>query len=165
MAINTFPATSADKTRRVITLTSGTSWTVPAGVTFVNATLIGGGGGGGGSSLSNSVAGAAVNGLGGAIVESTVVTTPGTNISYSIGAGGTGGSPSYPWTGGFGGSTTFTGATTAAGGGYGMNFGVGIDGAVGTSYLANNNGGGAAGGNSRTGGTGGSGCIILEYWA
>jgi len=34
---------AAGKTRYVETLTSGTSWTVPAGVTYVNATLVGGG--------------------------------------------------------------------------------------------------------------------------
>lgn len=41
------PAVSGGKTRKVETLTSGSSWTVPAGVTHVNVTLVGGGGGGG----------------------------------------------------------------------------------------------------------------------
>jgi hypothetical protein len=47
MGISVFPAAgAASKTRYVETLTSGSSWTVPAGVTYVNATLVGGGGGG-----------------------------------------------------------------------------------------------------------------------
>ena len=47
MGYSVFPAPAAgSKTAFRTTLTSGTSWTVPAGVDYVNATLIGGGGGG-----------------------------------------------------------------------------------------------------------------------
>lgn len=162
MALSVFPAASGGKTRYAVSLTSGTSWTVPAGVTYVNVTLIGGGGGsgmataqgvtvvqggtggtttftgatsavggGGGGSVSNGfgsgsggygrggVAATANSGLGavgaqlhsnasssgqpiseiyggdgqdGAVVTSTVNTTPGASISYAIGAGGVAGS-------------------------------------------------------------------------
>lgn len=47
MGISVFPAASSGKTRRIEVLRSGTSWTVPAGVTYVNVTLVGGGGGSG----------------------------------------------------------------------------------------------------------------------
>ncbi len=61
---------AAGKTRYVETLTSGTSWTVPAGVTYVNATLVGGGqGGAGGYGASNQGWNErGVHGLGGQII-------------------------------------------------------------------------------------------------
>jgi hypothetical protein len=47
MGIAIIPAASAaGKTEFVTTLTSGTSWTVPAGVNYINVILTGGGGGG-----------------------------------------------------------------------------------------------------------------------
>jgi hypothetical protein len=59
MGISVFPAPSAaSKTRYVETLTSGSSWTVPTGVTYVNVTLTGGGGGGGGTGDTATVGGA-----------------------------------------------------------------------------------------------------------
>lgn len=159
MGIATFPAPSAaSKTRYVVTLTSGTSWTVPAGVTYVNAKLVGGGGGGSSQGNYNSNDGAAANaGHGGEIVESNVSTTPGNSINYAIGAGGGGESQ--------GGTTTFTGATSALGG-RGQSSGS-FNGPAGTNYLSGSNGGSSAfawSGNNRSGGSGGSGCIILEYW-
>ena len=42
MAANTIPAAPVLTPRR-LTLTSGTSWTVPTGANFVNVTLTGGG--------------------------------------------------------------------------------------------------------------------------
>lgn len=146
---------SGGKTRYFLSLTSGTSWTVPAGVTRVNVLLVGGGGGGawynaaGGTGGSTTFTGAASapggtggalgsasigitytmngtpavantgqggspgagisngwyvpgsRGMDGAQIASSVATTPGGSISYSIGAGGTGGSFGG---GGFGGS-------------------------------------------------------------
>ena len=47
MGQSVFPAPAAGKTRYAISLTSGTSWTVPANVNYINVTLIGGGGGSG----------------------------------------------------------------------------------------------------------------------
>ena len=149
MAISVIPAASAaSKTRYVETLTSGTSYTVPASVTYVNATLIGGGGGGGGAS---------VQGAGGAIIETNLTTTPGNSIAYAIGAGGGANSA--------GGSTTFTGVTTAVGGNPALSAATYNNGPIGTIGLSAGNGGGPA--NSSGGGSGlagGDGMIILEYW-
>jgi len=160
MGSTTIPAPNTSLTRRVTTLTSGTSWTVPAGVTFVNVTLVGGGGGGGGVTASSVNGAQASVGLGGSVVSSTLTTTPGASISYAIGAGGAGGSSS----GSFGGDTTFTGATTAVGGKGGRRTGTGPQG---SDYAASPNGGQGAGSDNAstyTGGVGGSGSINVEYW-
>ncbi len=141
----------ASKTRKVVTLTTGTSWTVPAGVTYVNATLIGGGQGGAGGD-NNGAAAWGVNGIGGQIITTTVSTTPGASITYAIGAGGAGGAGGLVGSAGSaGGNTTFTGATTALGG-------------SGTTAGLNAGNGGAAGNQTGSGATGGAGQIILEYW-
>lgn len=158
MAVNVFPApVASSKTRRALTFLSGTSWTVPADVTFVNVTLVGGGGGGSGASTGNpSTLG--VNGRGGQVISSTLSTTPGASITYAIGAGGSaaGGSNSG---GGVGGTTTFTGATSAVGGNGGGNNGGGI----GTAGISAGNGSG--GGMQNNGSSvGGAGAIIVEYW-
>lgn len=159
MSISSANAAAASKTRRVETLNSGTSWTVPAGVEFVNATLIGGGGGGGGGDNTTNARGS--DGLGGQIVTTTVTTTPGASITYAIGTGGSGGGTNT--TGTTGGTTTFTGATDALGG-------------LGGSYAGGSNSGkasrqglispnfGSGGIVNAAGGSGGSGQIILEYW-
>lgn len=156
MAISSANAGAAPKVRKVETLTSGTSWTVPTGVEFVNATLIGGGGGG---SKPDNVTGAlGRDGQAGQVITTTVATTPGASITYAIGAGGAQQSTSNS-AGNAGGNTTFTGATTATGGA-----GAGIKaGAVGANYLSAGNQG-QGGFESGVGGAGGSGCIILEYW-
>lgn len=55
MGISVIPAPSAgSKTLKRTTLTSGTSYTVPAGVTEINVVLFGAGGGGGGAGGSGS---------------------------------------------------------------------------------------------------------------
>jgi hypothetical protein len=159
MGISVIPAPSAaGKTRKVDMLTSGSSYTVPAGVTYVIATLHGGGGGGGRSAD----AGAKANdGAPGQRITTTVNTTPGASISYSIGAGGTGATSSA---GGAGGNTTFTGATTANGGPGGS--GAGNNGNAGTAQAGFFNGGngGSSTGGGENGGAGGAGHIILEYF-
>ena len=173
MAVSSLVAASGGKTMYRTTLTSGTSYTVPAGVTYLNVTLTGGGGGGGGACVDNFTGGAggsggnttftgattATGGAGGAnhtpyitsstggpirvatastantgkggtggvtaaansfngafigddgkdgaVITSTLSTTPGASISYSIGSGGSGGYPSTgtaPVYGGSGGS-------------------------------------------------------------
>lgn len=152
------PPASGSKTRYVETLTSGTSWTVPAGVEYVNATLIGGGGAGG--RCANDGSGfPAGDGTGGKIISTKVTTTPGNSIAYTIGAGGTA-AVGNNTSGGGGGNTTFTGATTADGGngGAGNNPAQGTDGLV----AANQSQGTFQGGNG--GLAGGAGQIILEYW-
>ena len=161
MGYSVFPAPAAgSKTRYVTTLTSGTSWTVPTGVTYVNATLVGGSGGGGaGANFPGK------DGHGGKLITTKVDTTPGASITYAIGAGGTAGAIGS--SGGAGGSTTFTGATTGTGGNGGTR---GSNSVTGTEGTANAGGGltcGGQGGGGQDvgGGAGAAGCIIIEYWA
>ncbi len=152
----------SSKTMYRTTLTSGTSYTVPAGVTYLNVTLYGGGGGAGGSS--NSVDGRqGGSGAGGQIVSSTLSATAGASISYAIGAGGGGGATGGTGgNGAAGGSTTFTGATSASGGTSGGGWGV-----AGSTAYGFGNGGmqGNGGFGGSAGGAGGAGKIDIEYWA
>lgn len=159
MAVSNLVAASGGKTMFRTTLTSGTSYTVPAGVTYLNVTLVGAGGGGGFSQGSGYMG---TNGMPGHTISSTLSATPGASIAYAIGAGGNG-SASSGASAGNGGSTTFTGATTAPGG----NGGKGNDGAgvVGSQSYATNGGGQAAMTSGQAGGAGGAGFIIVEYWA
>ena len=162
MGVSVFPAAAGGKTMFRTTLTSGTSYTVPAGVTYLNVTLVGAGGGGGGSGgysihPSNS-------GLGGQVISSTLSATAGATITYAIGAGGAG-SANNTSTGSSGGTTTFTGATSAAGGnGAQSATGSSFIGSAGTSTMSANNGGAVPDANGR-GGAGGAGAIYVEYWA
>jgi len=162
MAVNSYPAVSSSKTAYRLTLLSGTSWTVPTGVTYINATLVGAGGGGGGGYATSGDFTCGLDGLGGQIVESTFATTPGASITYSLGTGGTAGPLGTK--GGNGGSTTMTGATSASGGLGGMGA-VDSNGNAGNAGLTANNGGGGGGANPGTGGAGGAGSIIIEYYA
>lgn len=161
MGISVFPAPSAaGKTMKKVTLTTGTSYTVPAGVTEINVLLVGGGGGAARSLPSYYSTGIAA-GHPGQTVWSTITTSGGSSISYSIGAGGTGGNVN---TGGTGGNTTMTGATTANGG----NGGVYDGNALAASYSFANNGGKvscAADVVVGNGGAGGQGYIEVEYWS
>jgi len=145
MAIQVFPAPASGKSRRVETLTSGTSYTVPAGVTYINATLVGGGQGGG---TGGSASATRNTGIGGQVISTYITTTPGASISYAIGAGGAAGGSNA--NGAAGGNTTMTGATTANGG----------NGT--TDGITGGNGG--LGSASGGGSTGGAGQIIIEYW-
>jgi hypothetical protein len=155
MSVSSANAPAGSKTRYVETLTSGTSWTVPASVEYVNATLIGGGQGGtGGGSYSGlgSLVGQSNTGNGGQVITTTVTTTPGDSIAYAIGTGGAGGAGGNVAIGSAGGTTTFTGATSATGGD-----------SIGRAGISASNGG-AGGFNNGAGSTGGAGQIILEYW-
>jgi len=151
MAISAYPQKIPQK--NVVTLTSGSSWTVPSNVTSITVTLIGGGGG-----AQNGFASAyGAPGGGGQKVVSTLSTTPGASISYSIGAGGNG----YRSVGGVvqpqnGGNTTFTGATTANGG-------------IGGKGPGAQDGDCAVNGGASSAGTGDMpdgrpGMIYVEYW-
>ena len=156
MASTVFPAASAaGKTMFRTTLTSGTSYTVPANVTYLNVTLMGGGGGGGNDNEPN----VERSGYSGQVISSTLLATAGDSIAYAIGAGGAG--VAVYNTGGNGGTTTFTGATSAAGG----NGGATSTFINGTATSSANNfgfGGYKASGNT---GSGGAGRIDIEYWA
>lgn len=159
MGIATFPAAAAaSKTMFRTTLTSGTSYTVPANVTYLNVTLIGGGGGAGGTG-SGRDSGA---GNPGELISSTLSATAGASIAYAIGAGASGGTVQSS-RGGTGGTTTFTGATSAAGGTGGS--GADTTGNTGSVSYANNGAGSSSGGASAQGATGGAGVIYIEYWA
>jgi hypothetical protein len=158
MGISQVPTPSAaSKTRYVETLTSGSSWTVPADVNYVNVTLIGGGGGAG--KADNTAAANMQSGVGmpGTTIESYVATTPAASISYGIGAGGT--------SQGAGGTTTFTGATSATGGLAGVTTDTNQTGPAARSSRVNNGGGsGYSAGAAGNGGAGGAGWIVIEYW-
>lgn len=71
-------------------LKSSGTWTVPAGCKSVDVFLVGGGGGGGGG-VSGDSPGGSGGGSGYTKVIYKIAVTPGTNISYTIGKGGTGG--------------------------------------------------------------------------
>lgn len=150
MANSVFPAPAAgSKTQYRLTLTSGTSWTVPTGVTYVNVALYGGGGYGGqgywSSSSGNQIGS---DGTPGQVRHSIVNTTPGASITYAIGAAG--------------GTTTFTGATSAIGGNNGSGNNGESAGAVAAGYGV---AGGPGGGPGVAGmPAGGAGCIVIEYW-
>jgi hypothetical protein len=103
-----------------VTLTSGTSWTVPAGCYIFDVFMVGGGGGGG----SGSTGGAGGGGGGGSIRRDyKIFAEPGDVITYSIGAGGSpgnaGGNTTFGGRTAIGGSsgTTATGVTGGTGGG------------------------------------------------
>lgn len=158
MGISVFPAPAASsKTMYRTTLTSGTSYTVPANVTYLNVTLIGGAGSGGTTGFDQPQ-----GGMPGEIISSTLAATAGATISYSIGAGAAARTGSNE-NGTTGGTTTFTGATSAAGGLGGAEINTGT-GRAGTNGSYANNAAQAVGGN-RPSGAGGNGAIIVEYWA
>jgi hypothetical protein len=132
-----------------VILTSGTSWIVPNTWNSSNNTVscIGGGGGarlGGG-------------GGGARVINTNVSLTPGANISYTIGAGGTGGTTPTA-----GGSTTFnSSAMIAVGGGpassANVNGGFGGTAASSTGTTKYSGGNGGAGAADSGGGAGGAG--------
>jgi hypothetical protein len=119
-------------------LTSGTSWTAPAGVTKIKVYVTGAGGAGGGTTSSLGRAGGG-GGAGGTAIKIFTV-TPGSSYSYAIGAAS-------------GGNSTFTvsGTTVTGGGGGGGTPGASgsIGGGVGgtaTNGDMNINGGSGGGG-------------------
>jgi hypothetical protein len=112
--------------------TSGTSFTVPAGVTTLYV-LAAGGGGGGGQNISGGRGGGTLsggNGGFGGLVASRHTVTPLSSITYAVGAGGAG---SNTTTGTAGGTTTVSTLSLTATGGAG---------AVGTASGANGAGSG-----------------------
>lgn len=106
-----------------VTLTSGTTWYVPFGVTSITVECWGGGGGSGGGTNTSGPGGS--GGGGGAYAKSIISVTGGQSYSYSIGAGGAASSS--------GGNTTFNTTSVIAVGGGG---GVADGGTVGAGGLA-----------------------------
>lgn len=115
---------------RMEILTSGSSWTPPAGVTGVKVTVIGAGGGGGGGRDTLSTSGphkGGAGGRGGLIYRyPLLVSGP---VAYQVGAGGAGGAAGVDGTAG--GATQF-GALIAPGGSGGVGA-VTINGTLGAS--------------------------------
>lgn len=107
-------------------LTSGTSFTVPSTWTSTNEVHLIGGGGGGAGNLFPQIAGGAGGGGGGYSKVSNFVTSPGSAITYAIGAAGAGGSGSGSSSSGTsGGQTSWnSGTSTASGGGGGSSTGI-----------------------------------------
>ena len=168
MAISYTSLSSSSKTRYVTSLLSGTSWTVPTGVTSVNVKRTGGGGGGGG--------GGSAGGAGGATTFGTLASATGGN-SGSKGEVPNSGSPSAGVNAnansGLGGSSDVN--QWSAGSNNGYTGGWGTNGVIFEDYLATTPGasityaigaGGTAGtaGTGNVGGAGGSGKIEIEYW-
>ena len=164
MGISIYP--NSLKSRYAVTLTSGTSYTVPAGAYYVNVTLVGGAGGGVGAPVGGLYTSYIPYCAPGNVVLSTLATTPGATITYAIGAGGTAGANTGAQAG-TGGTTTFTGATSATGGlGARANNGglaAGLVGSVGAMNTGGQSGVPSAS-TATTGGVGGAGFIIVEYW-
>jgi len=169
MGIQTFPAPAAGKTAYRTTLTSGTSWTVPAGVTYVNVTLYGGGGGGGGTGNSGSSAQAgtggtttftgatsATGGIGGKKFDRNLSDT-GINAAVNSGNAGIGAmyatsQDNSQFFGMIGEAGNFVSSTVSTTPGASITYAIGAGGTAGSGDRAN-------------GGAGGSGKIDVEYWA
>jgi hypothetical protein len=172
----------ASASGKVIFLTSGTTWTVPSDWTATDNTIevIGGGGGGGaGVSTANPSSGGGGGGYS-KIVNASL--TPGSSVTYAIGANGSGGASSGA-AGGTGGDTYFNGASCGAAsvcakggtGGNSTTAGMGGEqsgntGGVGTTKTLGGNGGashvatdGAGGGGGAAGawGNGGNGASAV----
>jgi len=133
-------------TNEAYVITSGTSWTAPAGFNAANnfIYLIGAGGGGAGSAHATTIyrAGGAGGGGGAYTRLTNAPLTPSTSYTIAIGAGGTSGIGN-------------TGTTAASGGGAGGQTTLTIGG---TTYRANGGSGGTAtAGPSFAGSTGGAG--------
>jgi len=109
----------------VHTITTSSSYTVPAGATRIKVYLVGGGGGGNNynmNSTCNSCAENTIQGGGGGYVYGELETSPGELLSITIGAGGSGNSTSAGGVAGGGGGTYIERGSTllcGAGGGGG----------------------------------------------
>jgi hypothetical protein len=153
------------KGQNILTIGGSTTWTVPAGVTKVRATVVGGGGAGTGYSSNTTVAvmSGAGGGAGGAAIGILSV-TPAQVITVTVGTGGvpnggSGNASSFGGliaTGGHGG--TVNGLSAAGGvGGVGsggqinLNGGDGCDGQNGTTIKDGSGGASMFGGGGRSG--------------
>jgi hypothetical protein len=140
----------------VVTFSTNSTFTVPAGVYQITVEAWGGGGGGGGTSST----GGAGGGGGGAYAQATINVTPGQTYNVTVGTGGVGGTGSG--SGAAGGDSYFaTGSDVRAKGGSGGTGGANGAGGLGGTATASNGtvkfsgGNGAAGNSSGSGGGGG----------
>lgn len=142
------PATTGRLLRAPQFLTSGTTYTTPAGCTNIYVEMMGGGGGGGGCN-SNGPGGGGGNAI---LAWKYVTVSPSTAYTIAVGAGGTGVSGAA---GNNGGNTTITvGATTYTSGGGGGGAGSATS-TPGSSGTATNTDGSVAG-TAASGSTGGA---------
>jgi hypothetical protein len=133
------------------TFTASSTFTPAAGVTRVWYLLVGAGGAGGGcTATTNNGAG---GGGGGQVKVGTLAVTPGTPVTVTIGAGGTGVSGA----GGNSGASSQFGSVTAYGGGGGGTTGNGGADSPGGGGAAGGGGGAGSTANSAGGGGGGAG--------
>lgn len=135
--ISSTVSTSGALIRAPQILTSGTSYTTPAGCNSIYVEAIGGGGGGGGANGTGSTSQGGGGGGSGAYSAKYFAVSPSTAYTYAIGAGGTAGASGIGG-GGSGGNTTFT---------------------VGVTTLTSNGGAGGNRGTTGNPGTGGAGGV------
>jgi len=181
MGQSIYPAISS-KTRFTLTLTSGTSYTVPAGVTYLNVTLVGGGGGSGGANATSfggatsggtggtttfTGATSALGGAGGAgfnggngLVSSGIVESTAYSPTANTGLGAFGSRQTtrynqdfYPAEGQNGSFAQTISSTLTTTPGASIVYAIGAGGTAGSS-----------GTNGNAGAAGGSGFINIEYW-
>lgn len=95
------------------TFTSSGTWNVPTGVTSVEVWCLGPGSGGDGGGLAGGSNSGGYGGAGGAFAGSTLTVTPGANIPYVVGTGGSGGAPNSNGSSGSG-PTTWNGGQVSA---------------------------------------------------
>jgi RHS repeat-associated protein len=151
------PGLAQSGSTKVVVLTSGSSWTPPSGLKSFKVWALGGGGGGGGAGTSDAYSGGG-GGAGGVAYKTFAVITGGT-LSFTLGAGGTGGT--YTSAGTAGGITTVSYGEvtmTATGGtGGGANNNIGGAGGVGSGSDGAATGGAGQGVSGDTGGGYGGG--------
>jgi len=112
-------------TNKITEFTSSGSWVCPAGVYAVKALLVGGGGGGGGAvTTASTEVGGGGGGGGGAVIQTNLITVPGTTYTITIGAGGSGGVGAN--IGAVGGDTKFENGGTLLAIAYGGGGGAGL---------------------------------------
>lgn len=177
MAVSQIPEPSTSKTRYMISLTSGTSWTVPSGVTRVNVVLVGGGGGGGGAGSTGGTGGtggtttftgatSASGGGGGngAICQGVSQnSTAGTAGTAAVGSGGMGG-VNYYQTGPSSGYVLLCSNANQGHPGQQVASSVATTPGASISYAIGAGGTGGTAINGISGGAGGSGRIDIEYY-
>lgn len=108
------PLAANARSRQILTATSSSTYTTPAGVRAIRVRGVGGGGGGGGVANAATNSGAAGGGGAGAYSD-TLIQNPAASYTYQCGAGGTA-AASGNNSGGAGGDSTFGSIMTAKGG-------------------------------------------------
>jgi hypothetical protein len=170
MGVNVIGGVAASaKTRYVASLTSGTSWTVPAGVNYVNVMCVGGGGGGHGNSDGGdggTTTFSTISALGGKGAYASGAYNYYPSASGLNGANGNGAGGHCVFGGGQYGHSSFQARGQNGNVSYGtvnttpggsVTYSVGTGGGGGSAYHNNN-------GQTFYGGSGGAGRIDVEYW-